>query len=433
MMNILLANLIILPAGVLCFLPVKANLKHSFPKTIAIMLPALFALIVLSSFLTWQFSLRGNDLLLPVLLISYLAYHFSLRLPFVKTLGVFTVVVALLAILSNFSACIDAFRNPDAGPESFTLTFSLFQLGITVIAILLLAYPFIKHGGFIIIQPISAAVWMSLILFSVILIIANIALMPVEYYLFREQQFLANVLLILFGQLVVWGLMLILLYFAISGMLTINKMKEKNSFLEMQESQFRSMQKYIKASEKTRHDFRHNILTLAELYNEGKTDEIGKYLNQYVDSLPKNEYVIFCGNTALNALLNYYVHVTSLNEIDFKLHISIPEHLPVSDVDLCSMVGNIMENAVIACQSADKKTIELTILSEKRMQLYIVVVNSFNGVARQRDGRYVSTKADGSGVGLASVAATAENYGGVAQFSHEGKLFYSNIAIPLNK
>ena len=201
----------------------------------------------------------------------------------------------------------------------------------------------------------------------------------------------------------------------------------------MQESQFRSMQKYIKASEKTRHDFRHNILTLAELYNEGKTDEIGKYLNQYVDSLPKNEYVIFCGNTALNALLNYYVHVTSLNEIDFKLHISIPEHLPVSDVDLCSMVGNIMENAVIACQSVEEKTIELTILSEKRMQLYIVVVNSFNGGARQRDGRYVSTKADGSGVGLASVAATAENYGGVAQFSHEGKLFYSNIAIPLNK
>ena len=42
MMNILLANLIILPAGVLCSLPVKANLKHSFPKTIAIMLPALF-------------------------------------------------------------------------------------------------------------------------------------------------------------------------------------------------------------------------------------------------------------------------------------------------------------------------------------------------------------------------------------------------------
>lgn len=100
---------------------------------------------------------------------------------------------------------------------------------------------------------------------------------------------------------------------------------------------------------------------------------------------------------------------------------------------MCSMVSNILENAVAACQSAEEKTIQLTILTEKRMQLYIVVVNSFDGFVSERDGRYFSTKSDGSGIGLTSVAATAENYGGVAQFSHEGKLFYSNIAIPLNK
>lgn len=433
MLNVLLANLIFLPAGVLCFLPVKASLKHSFGKTIAVMLPAFFAVIVLSSFLTWQFSLSQNDLLLPMLLICFLAYHFSLRLPLLKTLGVFTVVCALLAILSNFAVCIDAFQNPDASSETFTLTFSLAQLAITVAAIVLLAYPFTKYGGFIIIQPFSTAVWISIILFSALVTVSNIALMPIEYFLFHEQQFLVSVLVILFGQLVIWGLMLIILYYAIYGMLTINKMREKNHFLEMQEGQFRSTQKYIKASEKARHDFRHNILTLAELYNQGKMEEVGKYLHQYVDSLPKSEYAIFCGNTALNALLNYYVHVASLNEIEFELHVNIPEKLPVSDVDICSMVSNILENAVAACQSAEERTIQLTILTEKRMQLYIVVVNSFDGFVSERDGRYFSTKSDGSGIGLTSVAATAENYGGVAQFSHEGKLFYSNIAIPLNK
>ena len=67
------------------------------------------------------------------------------------------------------------------------------------------------------------------------------------------------------------------------------------------------------------------------------------------------------------------------------------------------------------------------------MQLYIVVVNSFDGNVCQRDGRYISTKSDGDGIGLVSVAAIAEKYGGMAQFSHEGKLFYSNIAIPLCK
>lgn len=351
----------------------------------------------------------------------------------VKTLGVFSVIVVLISILSNLAACLDALRNPASGLGTFTMTFSLSQIGITVVATLILAHPFIKYGRIIVDQPIPSVVWMSLILFSVIMFIANIAILPIEYFLFHEHTSHVNVLLILFGQLVIWGLMLIILYFAISDTQTINKMKEKNHILEMQKSQFRSLQKYIKASEKTRHDFRHNILTLAGLYNEGKMEDVGRYLNQYVDTMPKKEYIAFCGNTALNALLNYFVHVAELNKIDFKIQINIPDKLPVSDVDLCSIVGNILENAVVACQSAEEKMIQLTIISENHAQLYIVAVNSFDGIVCERDGRYFSTKSDGNGIGLTSVAATAENHGGVAQFSHEGKLFYSNIAIPINK
>ena len=174
-------------------------------------------------------------------------------------------------------------------------------------------------------------------------------------------------------------------------------------------------------------------MTLAELYDEGKTDEVGKYLKQYVDAMPKKEQVTFCRNPALNTMLNYYVHVASLHKIDARLQVRIPNDLPVSDADLCSMVGNILENAVAACQSSTEKSIRLTIIAEDQMQLYIVVVNSFDGNVCQRDGRYISTKSDGDGIGLVSVAAIAEKYGGMAQFSHEGKLFYSNIAIPLCK
>lgn len=431
MMIILLSHLILFPAAILCFLPVKANLKYSFARTIAVLLPALSALIVLSSFLTWQFSLGPNSLLFPVLLISFLAYHFSLRLPLVKTLGVFNVVVALLAILSNFAACIDAFQNPGSGLGAFTSTFSLVQLGITALAILLLAYPFTKFGGFIVEQPISSVVWQALILFSAVLIVANIAILPAEYFLFHEQMSIINVLLILSTHLIIWASMLVILYFAISSMLTFNEMKEKNRIFEMQESQLRSMQEYIKESERTRHDFRHNILTLAALYNDGKIEELGDYLHEYLEKMPKREHVAYCDNTALNALLNYYVHVAALNQIDFTLRVNIPQKLPVSDVDLCTMVSNILENAVIACQSAEEKIMQLSIIVENRSQLFIVAVNSFNGVVCQKDGRYLSSNSGGKGIGLSSVVSTAENYGGTAQFSHEGKRFFSNIAIPL--
>ena len=36
-----------------------------------------------------------------------------------------------------------------------------------------------------------------------------------------------------------------------------------------------------------------------------------------------------------------------------------------------------------------------------------------------------------SGIGISSVVSTAESYGGVALFSHQGIEFYSNVAIPL--
>ena len=133
----------------------------------------------------------------------------------------------------------------------------------------------------------------------------------------------------------------------------------------------------------------------------------------------------------MNALLNYYMHIAALNQIDLSLRISLPDALPVSDVDLCNMIGNILENAVVACQRAEERFIQLTMLTEDGAQLYIVSVNSFNGVVRQAGGRYLSTSRSGEGIGLSSIASTAESYGGVAQFSHEDNRFYCSIAIPL--
>jgi len=223
----------------------------------------------------------------------------------------------------------------------------------------------------------------------------------------------------------------VIYYFIVSGIIVQKKIEAHNQFLEMQESQFTAQQRYMKQTEKARHDFRQSIRTLAELYDAGDHEAVGRYLHQFIDSMPVSEVRYFCNDTALNALLNYYDHLTRQEQIGFSVQVRLPETLPVSDVDLCSMVGNILENAVTACRKADEKRIHITILTEEAAQLYIVAVNTFNGVVKQADGRYLSTNRKGSGVGLSSVISTAEAYGGVAQFSHRGTEFYSNVAIPL--
>jgi len=50
-----------------------------------------------------------------------------------------------------------------------------------------------------------------------------------------------------------------------------------------------------------------------------------------------------------------------------------------------------------------------------------------------KDGQYLSTRSGGSGLGLKSIAPTAEKYGDIARFLHEDKEFCSDVMIPVGK
>ena len=108
--------------------------------------------------------------------------------------------------------------------------------------------------------------------------------------------------------------------------------------------------------------------------------------------------------------------------------------MPVSDVDLCGMVGNILENAITACLRLPEieRWIQLTVLTKNDAQLFIIATNSFDGKTRQKDGLYLSTNRHGTGMGLTSIKTTAEQYNGTAYFSHQDREFYTDIVIPLD-
>ena len=61
--------------------------------------------------------------------------------------------------------------------------------------------------------------------------------------------------------------------------------------------------------------------------------------------------------------------------------------------------------------------------------LYIVSTNSFDDEVRKKDGKYASSRKDGSGIGLSSIRITAEKYNGTARFSHDDKVFYIDVVM----
>ena len=141
----------------------------------------------------------------------------------------------------------------------------------------------------------------------------------------------------------------------------------------------------------------------------------------------------YCRNPALNALLNYYVRLAEQSGIRTKIQMSPPETFRMTEPDLCGMTGNILENAIAACRGVpeQERTIQLQSSVHHDMYFIIVATNTFNGNVRMKNGKYLSTRKSGRGIGLSSILSTAEKYGGVAEFSHDATKFYTNIMIPL--
>ncbi|MBQ8094612.1 MAG: sensor histidine kinase [Clostridia bacterium] len=431
MLSIFISYLVIIPSSFLCYIPMKEQKKHGTVPTLIYICALLLTIILCAAYLTVRLDLRENDLLLPIFVVSLIVYNFSLNVPFAKTATVFSVVAALMSIMANYAAFIGGILGIPIGMSTYSVWLSVIHLAISSLAALLLAVPFSKYGTKLIAQYSDSKSWYAITFFSVTILLINLVLRPIEYDLFVDHQLLPPLFILITGLLLVWMLGILAFYAAITDTLKSAKMEERNRLLELQEKQYLSQQRYIRASEKARHDFMHSVRTLTELYDAGDIDSVGEYLHQYVHAMPASDIKSYCNNNAVNALLNFYEHIAIQYRISLTLHVNLPDKLPISDVDLCNMIGNILENAVAACQKTEERFIQLSLLVEKNTQLYIVSVNSFNGIIRKACGRYYSTSHKGQGIGLTSIASTAESYNGVAQFSYEGDRFYCNIAIPI--
>ena len=83
--------------------------------------------------------------------------------------------------------------------------------------------------------------------------------------------------------------------------------------------------------------------------------------------------------------------------INLKCSIIIPPSLNIADVDLCILFGNLIDNAVEACERivepGRKKFIVLNV-NIKKDYLFIDIANSFTGEVNPKTGNTLVTRAD---------------------------------------
>ncbi len=184
--------------------------------------------------------------------------------------------------------------------------------------------------------------------------------------------------------------------------------------IDMQKEQYRILSENIRNTARIRHDFRHHLLTIHGLSENGNVARLREYLDQY-----RREYYVeedenpVCQNMSVNIILLYFAGIARERGIEVLIRTDIPEGLSVSDIDLCVVFGNLFENAVEACERQQSGRRYITIRSMIfGSQLLIEITNSYE-VIHMVGEKFLSSKRDGEGMGISSARSIAERNGGM--------------------
>lgn len=181
-----------------------------------------------------------------------------------------------------------------------------------------------------------------------------------------------------------------------------------------------------------RHDYHNHIQALATMLEQGDTEKAREFLSEIHDTLTKVDTVLKTGNTMVDAILNSKISLMYSKNIRVDATAKVPAELTVKDIDLCVIIGNLLDNAMEACEKLAEGSRFIRIyISVKGNHLYMSFTNSAGKKQEKVGMRFRSTKGAPGGIGLSRVDSLVSQYGGYVTRASEDGGYTTEVILPL--
>lgn len=182
-----------------------------------------------------------------------------------------------------------------------------------------------------------------------------------------------------------------------------------------------------------RHDYHNHIQAMKVHLTMNHLEEMERYLNELDHDLTSVDTVIKTGNVMVDAILNSKISLIKSKQININAKASVPENIKISEIDLCVIIGNLLDNAMEACMKSDDKDKRFirVYIGILKGQLYISVSNSVFGEVSKTGKTYHTTKGENHGFGLMRVDKITGKYNGYVNRQNEDGIFATEIMLPL--
>lgn len=209
--------------------------------------------------------------------------------------------------------------------------------------------------------------------------------------------------------------------------------KRNEEYINLQREYYENLLEQDEKMRRFRHDLKAHITVMKEHCRNGDYKELEDYLSCIVEEssiLPVESYT---GNKGVDAVLRQLFIKAKKQQINVKMKGYLPEEFRISEYDFCTIMSNLVKNAIEACEKIEEISERSIIIQigPYNKQIFISVKNMIAGNAKFRDKQLVTTKENHKyhGLGSGNVENTVKKYNGDIEYHIEKNCFMVEIMI----
>lgn len=224
----------------------------------------------------------------------------------------------------------------------------------------------------------------------------------------------------------------------VSKVIENNQYKIKEKQMLMQQEQYQNIISGYDKINKVRHDMKNHLILLDNYLANGDYIHAKEYIGKLNDELDITKKGVISNNIIVDALVNNCIEKAKKQNTVFQHEIFIPNRLNIDDMDLCVVLGNLLDNAIEACNRiTDNSRIKRISFEMKYGNNYIFInqENTYNEeTIKQVNGNYISSKGDRAGnslgIGLGNIMNIVDKYDGTFKIESLNDMFCLKIILP---
>lgn len=210
----------------------------------------------------------------------------------------------------------------------------------------------------------------------------------------------------------------------------IAKLKQEQA--EIAERDYQALRRTYADNAKLYHDLHNHIEAIYQCLIQGDTREAVQYCEDLRTPVRQISQTIWTGDKALDYLISSKMALAGQEQIKTKVNIEYPYNTNIRNVDLTTILGNLLDNALEAAKTApeDLRFLDLTIRRINDM-LIIKVENGYGSTPLQENGKLLTSKKDRAfhGWGLKSVQTAADRYDGTIRTDYKDHVFRAVVTL----